>query len=85
MDYEELSLAVQKGKAKLVKELVNKGLEEGAPVKDILEKGLISAMGIVGDVIKEFENGAVGPSKDCAYENVYLKAITGTLLKRSGR
>lgn len=55
MDYEELSLAVQKGKVKLVKELV------------------------------AIENGAVGPSKDCAYENVYLKAITGTLLKRSGR
>jgi len=24
-----------------------------------------------------YERGAVGPGKDCAYENVYLKAITG--------
>jgi methanol--5-hydroxybenzimidazolylcobamide Co-methyltransferase len=24
-----------------------------------------------------YEQGAVGPGKDCAYENVYLKAITG--------
>ena len=53
MDYSELSLAVQKGKSKVVKELVNKGLEEGAPVKDILEKGLIEPMGIVGEEFRE--------------------------------
>lgn len=53
MDYSELSLAVQKGKSKVVKELVNKGLEEGAPVKDILEKGLIEPMGIIGEEFRE--------------------------------
>ena len=31
------------------------------------------------------ECGAVGPSKDCAYENVYLKAITGTPVALEGK
>ncbi len=31
------------------------------------------------------ENGAVGPGKDCAYENVYLKAITGTPITLEGK
>ncbi len=31
------------------------------------------------------ENGAVGPSKDCAYENIYLKAITGTPISSEGK
>lgn len=31
------------------------------------------------------ECGAIGPSKDCAYENVYLKAITGTPIALEGK
>jgi methanol--5-hydroxybenzimidazolylcobamide Co-methyltransferase len=31
-----------------------------------------------------FERGAVGPSKDCAYEGVYLKAITGFPISLEG-
>jgi len=31
-----------------------------------------------------FERGAVGPSKDCAYEGVYLKAITGCPVSLEG-
>lgn len=31
------------------------------------------------------ENGAVGPGKDCAYENVYLKVITGTPISLEGK
>ncbi len=31
------------------------------------------------------ECGAVGPGKDCAYENVYLKAITGTPITLEGK
>jgi methanol--5-hydroxybenzimidazolylcobamide Co-methyltransferase len=31
------------------------------------------------------ENGAKGPGKDCAYENVYLKAITGTPISLEGK
>ncbi len=53
MNYSELSLAVQKGKTKAVKELVNKGLEEGAPVKEILEQGLITPMGIIGENFRD--------------------------------
>jgi methanol--5-hydroxybenzimidazolylcobamide Co-methyltransferase len=30
------------------------------------------------------ERGAVGPGKDCAYENVYLKAITGCPMSMEG-
>lgn len=31
------------------------------------------------------ENGAVGPSKDCAYEGIFLKAITGTPIALEGK
>lgn len=31
------------------------------------------------------EQGAVGPCKDCAYEGVYIKAITGTPISREGK
>ncbi len=49
MDFEILSAAIQKGKVKDVKTLVNQALEEDVPVKDILEQGLIAPMGIVGE------------------------------------
>lgn len=53
MDLKELSLAVEKGKMKQVKEMVNEALAEGIPVKDILNEGLISAMGVVGEKFRE--------------------------------
>ena len=49
MDFEALSTAVQKGKVKDVKALVNQALEENVPVKQILDEGLIAPMGIVGE------------------------------------
>jgi len=49
MDLSELSLAVEQGKGKRVKELVNQAVAEGMSVKTILDDGLISAMGIVGE------------------------------------
>jgi len=49
MDLKELSLAVEQGKGKKVKELVNQAVAEGMSVKTILDEGLISAMGIVGE------------------------------------
>ena len=49
MDLNELSLAVEQGKGKRVKELVNQAVAEGMSVKTILDDGLISAMGIVGE------------------------------------
>ncbi|MCX8189410.1 MAG: methanol--corrinoid methyltransferase [Nitrososphaeria archaeon] len=32
-----------------------------------------------------FEEGATGPGKDCAYENVYLKVITGCPMSMEGK
>jgi methanol--5-hydroxybenzimidazolylcobamide Co-methyltransferase len=32
-----------------------------------------------------YENGAVGPGKDCAYENPYIKAITGYPMAMEGK
>jgi len=49
MDLLELSLAVEAGKGKRVRELVNQAVAEGMPVKTILDDGLIRAMGIIGD------------------------------------
>ncbi len=49
MDFEALSNAIQKGKVKDVKNIVSQALEENIPVKEILEKGLIAPMAIVGE------------------------------------
>lgn len=49
MKLEELSQAVERGKAKQVKLLVTQALEEGYGVQDILDNGLIAAMGVVGE------------------------------------
>ena len=46
---------LQKGKAKIVKELVQKALDEGLDVKSILEEGLLSGMSIVGEKFKNNE------------------------------
>lgn len=49
MDLYEISTAVEQGKAKRVKELVNQAVDEGMSVKTILDDGLIRAMSIVGE------------------------------------
>jgi len=49
MDLSELILAVEQGKGKKVKELVNMAVAEGMSVKVILDDGLITAMGNVGE------------------------------------
>jgi len=54
-DYNAISEFLQKGKAKDVTELVQKALAEGAPVEQILEKGLIAGMSIVGEKFKNNE------------------------------
>ena len=53
--YEELSAYVQQGRAKNVKELVEKALGEGKAAKDILEKGLLTGMSIIGEKFKNNE------------------------------
>ncbi len=49
MDMSALALAVEKGKVKDVKALVNQALEENVPVRQILDEGLIAPMGVIGE------------------------------------
>lgn len=55
MDLNELSLSVQKGKAKRVKELVIEGLSEDVKPADILNDGLLAGMSIIGVKFKNNE------------------------------
>ena len=54
--FEEISGYIQKGKAKDIVIAVQKALDEGIAAADILEKGLISGMNIIGG---KFKNGEV--------------------------
>lgn len=51
----EISEAMQKGRAKQVKQLVPQALEEGVPAKQILEEGLLAGMDVVGKKFKANE------------------------------
>lgn len=51
----EISEALQKGRAKLVKTLIPQALEEGISAQQILEEGLLSGMGIIGEKFKNNE------------------------------
>ena len=51
----QISENLQKGKSKIVKELVSKALEEGIPAEVILNDGLIDGMGVVGEKFKNNE------------------------------
>ena len=51
----EMSENLQKGRAKLVKELVEKALAEGCDPADILNEGLLAGMSIVGEKFKNNE------------------------------
>jgi len=51
----EISSALQSGKAKIVKELAVKALEENIPAKEILEQGLLAGMDIVAEKFKNNE------------------------------
>ena len=53
---DEISGFLQKGKAKDIVVAVQKALDDGVAAADILEKGLISGMGIIGG---KFKNGEV--------------------------
>lgn len=55
MDMNEISLQLQAGKAKIVKNLVQQALDEGVPAKTILEEGLLAGMAIVGEKFKNNE------------------------------
>lgn len=55
MDLNQISELLQKGKAKDVKILVQQAIDEGVPAQDILEKGLLSGMSIIGAKFKNNE------------------------------
>ncbi|MBR1497133.1 MAG: corrinoid protein [Oscillospiraceae bacterium] len=46
---DEIAAAVEKGKAKLIKDLVPKAIEEGCSAQEILNDGLLRGMNVVGD------------------------------------
>ena len=48
----EISENLQKGKAKIVKQLVQQAIDEGIPVKQILDEGLLSGMSVIGEKFK---------------------------------
>jgi methanogenic corrinoid protein MtbC1 len=51
----EISELLQKGKANEVKELAQKGIDEGLTAKSILEEGLMPGMAVIGDKFKRNE------------------------------
>lgn len=53
--YLEISENLQKGKAKNVKELVQKAVDDGLPAAQILNEGLISGMTVIGEKFKNNE------------------------------
>ena len=55
MDLQEISVQLQAGKAKIVKELVQKAIDEGIPAQTILKEGLLSGMDVVGVKFKNNE------------------------------
>lgn len=52
---DEIAKAVESGKAKVVPGLVQEALDEGCAPMDILNKGMIDAMGVVGEKFKNNE------------------------------
>ena len=53
--YLEISVNLQKGKAKIVKELVQKAVDDGLPAAQILGEGLLSGMNVIGEKFKNNE------------------------------
>ena len=51
----DISENLQKGKAKVVKELVQQAIDQGIPVEQILDEGLLSGMNVVGEKFKNNE------------------------------
>ena len=51
----EISEQLQNGKWKLVKELVQQALDEGAPAQQILNEGLLAGMQVIGEQFKNNE------------------------------
>ena len=52
---EDISLKLQAGKAKEVEALVRQAIDEKIPVQDILNKGLLSGMDVIGEKFRDGE------------------------------
>lgn len=55
MNLHDISIKLQAGKAKAVKELVQQAIDEGIPAQEILDKGLLNGMSIIGEKFKNNE------------------------------
>ena len=55
MDLQQISLKLQAGKARDVKALVQQAIDEGIPAHEILEKGLVAGMNVIGEKSKNNE------------------------------
>lgn len=55
MDLQQISLKLQAGKARDVKALVQQAIDEGIPAHEILEKGLVAGMNVIGEKFKNNE------------------------------
>lgn len=53
--FDDISLNLQQGRAKNVKELVQKALDEGLDAKAVLDEGLLAGMSIIGEKFKNNE------------------------------
>lgn len=51
----DISENLQRGKAKIVKQLVQQAIDEGVPVKQILDDGLLAGMSVIGEKFKNNE------------------------------
>lgn len=51
----QISEQLQKGKAKVVKQLVQEAIDAGIPAQEILEKGLIAGMNVIGEKFRNNE------------------------------
>ena len=51
----DISENLQRGKAKIVKELVQQAIDQGIPVREILEDGLLAGMSVIGEKFKNNE------------------------------
>lgn len=51
----DISENLQMGKAKIVKELVQRAIDEGLPAEEILQEGLLSGMNVIGEKFKNNE------------------------------
>ena len=55
MILQEISLKLQAGRAKDVQALVQQAVDEGIPAQEILEKGLVEGMNVIGEKFKNNE------------------------------